>query len=281
MTRVRGSRAVVTGGASGIGRGIAEQLVSAGAQVAIADIDASIVERTAAEIGAHALVADVSRLQDVERMAEAASSALGRVDIVVNNAGVGPFARIDELTIDDWRWIIDVNLFGVIHGVHVFLPLLEANPEGGHIVNTSSMSAFTPFETLGSYAVTKFGVNALTEVLQRELATSGSKVKATLLVPGSVRTDISRSTRHRPAESAGSLHDARIDLGFSNSSTWLEPADVGRVTVRAIENDDDMAITHPDRWDAVSARFDRIRDAFLKYPPVTESTADGPEDVTG
>lgn len=268
MTRLDGRVAVITGGASGIGRGMAEQFLAAGARVAIADIDREAVSRTAEEIGAHPVVVDVSRLADVERMAAEVVTVFGRVDVVVNNAGVGPFARIADLTMADWRWMIDVNLFGVIHGVQVFLPLLEANPEGGHIVNTSSMAAFTPFETLGSYAVTKFGVSALTEVLQAELASAGSRVRATLLVPGSVRTGIAQSTRHRTDGVDGALRDAEIDLEFSSSSRWLDPSDVGRIVVRAIENDDPYAITHPDRWPAVEARFSRIRDAFLKYPPV-------------
>jgi len=268
MTRTDGGVALVTGGASGIGRGIAEQLLAEGARVAIADIEKAAVEKTASEIGALPLVADVSKLEDVQRLADAVLAEFGRIDIVVNNAGVGPFGRIADLTIDDWRWIIDVNLFGVIHGVHVFLPLLEANAEGGHIVNTSSMAAFTPLETLGSYAVTKFGVAALTEVLQAELASAGSHVHATLLAPGSVRTSIAQSSRNRPAGSEGALKDAQIGLEFSNSSRWFEPRDVGRVVTRAIENNDAYALTHPDRWPAVEARFDRIRDAFLKYPPL-------------
>lgn len=268
MTNVEGAVAVVTGGGSGIGRGIAQQLVANGARVAIADIDASTVEATAEEIGAHPIVADVSDLASVEAMADAVVERFGRVDIVVNNAGVGPFARIADLTMDDWRWIIDVNLYGVIHGVHVFLPILESNADGGHIVNTSSMAAFTPFTTLGSYAVTKFGVTALTEVLQAELEESGSKVRATLLVPGSVRTDIARSTRHRQDGAGGALRDAKIDLSFSNSARWLDPVDVGRIVVRAIEADDPYAITHPERWPAVEARFGRIREAFHRYPPI-------------
>ncbi len=270
MTRIERRAALVTGGASGIGRGIAEQLLASGARVAIADIEADAVERTAREIGAHPIVVDVSRLDDVERMRDQVVEAFGGVDIVVNNAGVGPFARIADLTMADWRWMIDVNLYGVIHGVQVFLPVLEANPEGGHLVNTSSMAAFTPFETLGSYAVTKFGVAALTEVLQAELATAGSRVRATLLVPGSVRTDIARSTRNRTDGDGGGLRDAAIDLGFSRSTRWLDPDDVGRVVVRAIENDDPYAITHPDRWPAVAERFERIREAFQKYPPIDE-----------
>lgn len=265
MTRVRGASAVVTGGASGIGRGIAEALIAAGAQVMISDVDAAAAEQTAAEIGTLWLATDVSRLENVEELAATAVAEFGSVEIVVNNAGVGPFAPIAELTMADWRWMLDVNLYGVIHGVHTFLPILEANPHGGHIVNTTSMSALTPFARLGAYSVSKFGVAALTEVLQLELQDAGSRVHVTQLVPGSVHTNIAQSTRHRPDGDEGALQDAAIDLSFSSSTHWLEPAEVGRITVRAIENDDPYAITHPDRWPAVAKRFDRIEQAFHQY----------------
>ena len=267
MTRVAGAVAVVTGGASGIGRGIAEELIASGASVVVADVERSAVEATAAEIGAVPVVADVSRLESVQALADAVVERFGGIDIVVNNAGIGPSGLIADLTMDDWHWIIDVNLYGVIHGVHVFLPLLEARG-GGHIVNTSSMAALTPFQTIGSYAVTKFGVAALTEVLQAELATAGSPVKATLLLPGSIRTNINQSSRNRPEGNTGALSDAKIGLEFSNSSRWLEPRDVGRITVRAIEHDDAFAVTHPDRWPAVAERFARIEAAFAQYPPI-------------
>jgi len=264
VTRVHGAHAVVTGGASGIGRGIAEQLIAAGARVMISDVDADAAARTAAEIGAEWVRTDVSSLESVQELAEAVIGAFGSVDIVVNNAGVGPFARIADLTMADWHWMLDVNLYGVIHGVHVFLPILEANENGGHIVNTSSMSALTPFRTLGAYAVAKCGVSALTEVLQLELEEQGSRVRATQLVPGSVRTNIAQSTRNRPEGQSGALRDKELDLSFANSTHWLDPEDVGRITVRAIENDEPYAITHPDRWPAVAARFARIETAFRK-----------------
>jgi len=267
VTRVAGTIAVVTGGASGIGRGIAEELIASGASVVIADVERGAVERTADEIGATPVVTDVSRLESVQELADTVVERFGGVDIVVNNAGIGPSGLIADLTMDDWRWIIDVNLYGVIHGVNVFLPLLEARG-GGHIVNTASMAALTPFQTIGSYAVTKFGVAALTEVLQAELATAGSPVKATLLLPGSIRTNINQSSRNRPDGNTGALSDMKVDLKFSNSSRWLEPRDVGRITVRAIEHDDAFAVTHPDRWPAVAERFARIEAAFHQYPPI-------------
>src|SRR5690606_16391135 len=115
-TQVAGAVAVVTGGASGIGRGIAEELIAAGATVVIADVEQRAVEATAAEIGAVPVVTDVSKLESVQALADTIVDQFGGIDIVVNNAGIGPSGLIADLTMDDWRWIIDVNLYGVIHG---------------------------------------------------------------------------------------------------------------------------------------------------------------------
>ena len=112
----------------------------------------------------------------------------GTVNVIVNNAGVGPFGRLKDLTENDWRWIIDVNLWGVIHGVGVFLPILQSAPGGGHVVNTASMAGLRPGPNLGAYTVTKYGVVALTETLAIELEQDGSQVGATVLCPGPVHT---------------------------------------------------------------------------------------------
>jgi NAD(P)-dependent dehydrogenase (short-subunit alcohol dehydrogenase family) len=107
-------------------------------------------------------------------------------------------AAVADLTIDDWHWMIGVNLYGVIHGVHTFLPVLEANADGGHIVNTASMAGLVAPPRLGAYSVTKYGVVALTEVLSAELAAAGSTVGATVLCPGTVATNIHSSSRCSP-----------------------------------------------------------------------------------
>jgi NAD(P)-dependent dehydrogenase (short-subunit alcohol dehydrogenase family) len=265
MTEVAGAAVVITGGASGIGRGIGEAMLAAGSRVLIADIDAEQAELTAREIGAEWARVDVTKVGSVEELARTSIEKLGSIDIVVNNAGVGPFAKIADLSMEDWRWILDVNLFGVIHCVHTFLPILKANESGGHMVNTTSMSSFTPFKELGAYAVSKFGISALTEVLRMELEEEGSDIRVTELVPGSVKTSISKSTRHRPEGQQGALHDAQIDLSFSKSSGWLEPREVGEIVVRAVTHNDRYAITHPDRWPAVASRHAEIEAAFHKY----------------
>jgi NAD(P)-dependent dehydrogenase (short-subunit alcohol dehydrogenase family) len=175
---LRGKVAVVTGGASGIGRGIAQQLIAEGMRVVIADIEQDALLRTAAEIGAAGLPVDVGDLGSVQALARSAVGRYGAVHVICNNAGVGPMARIADLTMSDWHWMIGVNLYGVIHGVQTFLPILQANPDGGHIVNTASMAGLVAPPRLGAYSVTKFGVVALTEVLAAELGQAGSRVAA-------------------------------------------------------------------------------------------------------
>jgi NAD(P)-dependent dehydrogenase (short-subunit alcohol dehydrogenase family) len=187
----------------------------------------------------------------------------------VNNAGVGPQGRLAELTHADWRWLLGVNLGGVINGIEAFLPRLRANPRGGHIVNTASMSAFSPLPGLGAYAASKSAVCALSEVLAAELAEDGLRVGVTILAPGSVRTDIARSLRNRPPGPAGGLTDVdfQSDPGRTSGTVWLEPREVGRITTRAIRANDLYAITHPRLWGRVENRHQALRAAFERYPP--------------
>ncbi len=199
---LRGKVAVVTGGASGIGMGIARQLIAEGMQVVIGDIEAGLLRKAADDLGAVGILTDVSDLDSVRALARSATERFGTVHVVCNNAGVGPLAAIADLTMADWHWIIGVNLYGVIHGVQTFLPVLQANEDGGHIVNTASMAGLVAPPRLGAYSVTKFGVVALTEVLAAELAQTGSKVGVSVLCPGVVRTNIGTSSRNRPAHLA-------------------------------------------------------------------------------
>ncbi len=269
MTEIEGRVAVVTGGASGIGRGIAEAFIARGATVVLADVEEGPLAEAAAELGATGVRTDVSDFASVEALRDATLERHGRVDIVVNNAGAGPWAAIDRLTMDDWRWLIGVNLYGVIHGVTAFLPVLHANPQGGHIVNTASIAAFDPIPGLGVYNVTKFGVAALTETLEQEERQRDGNVRTTLLAPGFVRTNINSSTRNRPAGLGGALaNNEAIDDGggIAADTRWMTPRETGEVLARAVLANDEYAITHPEWWPRVEARFGRIADAFHKYP---------------
>jgi NAD(P)-dependent dehydrogenase (short-subunit alcohol dehydrogenase family) len=262
---LRGKVAVVTGGASGIGRGIATQLKAEGMHLVIGDIEEGALARAAEELGALGVRTDVSDLASVRALAAAATERFGAVHVVCNNAGIGPWARIADLSIDDWRWMIGVNLWGVIHGVHVFLPLLRGNPDGGHIVNTASMAGLVPTPQLGAYVVTKFGVVGLTETLAIELAEEGSRVGVSVLCPGPVHTNIGRSSRNRPAHlpEAG-FADVRLEdqplrrPGYG----WMDPDEAGAVVVDAIKNSRLYALTHPSAVAGVEQRFQRILEAF-------------------
>lgn len=277
MTDIEGAVAVVTGGAAGIGRGIAEQLIAEGATVVIADIEEQRLAQTAAEIGADAIRVDVTSAESVQALADETIRRHGSVEILVNNAGVGPMSPIADLTLGDWKWMLDVNLNGVIHGVTAFLPHLIANPKPTHIVNTGSMASFAPNSPLGAYAVSKMGVWGLTEVLAQEMAAGQTGVGVTLLAPGNVHSDIATSQRNRPDQ--GGLKD--VDLAaspqaFTSTAVWLTPAQAGQVVTRAIRNDDRFAITHPGLWHRVEERYEQLRAAFAQYPPIqTQSSPHG------
>jgi len=257
---LKGKVAVVTGGASGIGLGIARRLAAAGAHVVIGDVEEGALQAAAGEIGALPVRTDVRERASVQALADAAVERFGTVNVIVNNAGVGPFGRLADLTENDWRWIIDVNLWGVVHGVSVFLPILQEAPGGGHIVNTASMAGLRPGPNLGAYTVTKYGVVALTESLAIELAEDGSQVGVTVLLPGPVPTNIGRSTRNRPPGLEGNLADA--ELPMVEGRTWMAPDEVGDITVEAIRAGELYAVTHPGMFEPVRMRFERITEAF-------------------
>jgi NAD(P)-dependent dehydrogenase (short-subunit alcohol dehydrogenase family) len=264
LLELEGKVAVVTGGASGIGKGIAAALVGEGMQVVIADVEESALEAAAAELGAVGISTDVARAASVEALAKAVLQRFGAVHVVCNNAGIGPFAPIASLTLDDWRWIVDVNLWGVIHGVTTFLPILERNDHGGHIVNTASMAGLAPVPRLGAYCVTKYGIVALTETLAVELAQAGSDVGVTVLCPGPVRTNIKESSRNRPAGlEPGGFRDYDLEQDPARQSDrWLEPADVGAIVVEAIKRGDLYAITHSEFFTRIEQRHERLVAAF-------------------
>jgi NAD(P)-dependent dehydrogenase (short-subunit alcohol dehydrogenase family) len=270
MTEIAGRIAVVTGGASGIGRGIAEQLIAEGATVVIADIDDQRTTSVAAEIGATGFAVDVTKADSVQALADAVVAQFGSVDIVVNNAGVGPDGRIAKLTTDDWRWVMDVNYFGVVNGVQSFLPLLLTNPRGGHIVNTASMAVFLPLEGLAPYVASKMAVYGLSQVLAAELASDGADVHVSVLPPGPVHTNIKESLRHRPSGQVGNLTDVDLeDTEEAKSLRWIDPIDAGRIVTRAIRNNDFLAITHPEWWGLIEQRNDLVKAEFDRYEPAT------------
>ena len=264
ITDLSGKVAVVTGGASGIGRGIASRLIAQGMKVVIADVEQAALDRTAAELGVTGIRTDVSSLESVRALADEVRSRFGTAHVVCNNAGVGSVARLENMTVADWQWMLGVNLWSVIHGVNAFLPMLKANAEGGHIVNTASMGGFATLPGMGGYTTTKFAVIAFSETLHAELAAERSRVGVTVLCPGPVRSNIHLSQRNRPASlGAGGLADSDLEHSPVGAAlTWLDPEQVGDVVVRAIRRGDLYALTHPGLAGIPAARQARIAAAF-------------------
>jgi NAD(P)-dependent dehydrogenase (short-subunit alcohol dehydrogenase family) len=265
-----GKVAVVTGGASGIGRGIATALLAEGAEVVIADVERPALGRTVEELGVLGVPTDVSDLTSVQALAQTVIERFGRVHVVCNNAGIGGSARIGDLTASDWEWSLSVNLWGVIHGVQTFLPLLLENVDGGHIVNTSSFSGLYSRPGLGAYTATKFAVVGLSECLAAELAEDGLDIGVSILCPGFVRTNLGTFTRNRPERySDGNLGNPQVaarasaDLRAAGEAAHrIEPIGAGRMVVDAIKRGDRYIITDPDMLPLVQARHSAIEQAF-------------------
>ncbi|MGY1838167.1 MULTISPECIES: SDR family NAD(P)-dependent oxidoreductase [unclassified Modestobacter] len=252
-----GTTAVVTGGASGIGKGLAKAFLSAGCHVVIADVDQAALTATAEELGVLGVRTDVTDPDSVGALADRAVAEYGEVHVVCNNAGVGPFAATAAMTQDDWRFVLDVNLYGVIHGVQAFLPVLERNSDWGHVVNTSSMSVMIAPPNAAAYVASKAAVLGLTEVLAAELVAAGSHVGATALLPGTVHSNIKSSLRTKPGTGASALYE--MDLGASGRSfRWLEPEDVGAMVLDAIRADQLYLLTHEEFLPQIAQRHARI-----------------------
>jgi NAD(P)-dependent dehydrogenase (short-subunit alcohol dehydrogenase family) len=269
MKDFRGKTALVTGAASGIGRGLARTFAKAGMNLALADIQAEAVESVRREVEslgakAIALAVDVSERASVERAAEAVMVAFGKVHVLCNNAGVSMSGTpIEQVKPEEWDWVIGVNLYGVIHGVQTFLPLIRGHGEGGHIVNTSSIAGLQvrPGFHSGAYAVTKYGVVALSEALLNELP--GTGVGVSVLCPAAVDTRIYETAKVRPARFGGPY--ARPESDFMREILQREgmhPDQVGARVLRAIEDEEFFIFTHsaPRTW--IEARHKRIMEAF-------------------
>jgi NAD(P)-dependent dehydrogenase (short-subunit alcohol dehydrogenase family) len=201
MRELKGKSAFVTGGASGIGLALGRAFAEAGMKVMLADIERGALDAALAELhdfgpNVRGVSCDVADADSVERAAHAAYEAFGNVHVICNNAGVAAGGGIDNISLDNWRWVIDVNLMGVLHGVRSFLPRMRAHGEGGHIVNTASVAGMNAGLGFSPYAATKFAVVAMSEGLATQLKPHG--IGVTVLCPSFVRTRIGESERNRP-----------------------------------------------------------------------------------
>ena len=276
MRELAGKTAFVTGGASGIGFALGRAFAVAGMNVMLADVETAALAaaiEAMSEFAPHVrgVACDVADPASVDRAAEASFQAFGNVHVVCNNAGVGGGSGIDDISLDAWRWVIDVNLMGVVHGIRTFLPHIRAHGEGGHIVNTASMAGMNSGMGFSAYSASKFAVVNMSEGLAARLQPLG--IGVTVLCPGFVRTRIWESWRNRPerygptrapdpASPAGALLFHLAELGQSG----LDPADVAAQVLAAIREDALYVFTHAGReWRAeLEERFGAILAAMDK-----------------
>jgi NAD(P)-dependent dehydrogenase (short-subunit alcohol dehydrogenase family) len=268
MDTLEGKGAVITGGASGIGFATARELGKRNARVVIADIEAAALAAAVRQlrddgIEAYGVECDVTSLDAVQALAAESFERLGTVHVVFNNAGVALGGPVAALTHDEWRWIIDVDLWGPIHGVEAFLPRLLEQDDGGHLLFTASFAGLVPNVGLGAYCVAKYGVVALAEVLHRELR--GSGIGVSVLCPMRVATNIGTSERNRGAAYGGAPQtpplldaEARDDL----AGRVLAVDDVARMTVDAIIPNHLYVLPHEESLDPIRRRFERIQSTF-------------------
>ena len=245
---LRGKNALVTGAASGIGRETALEVARRGADLFVCDIDEEGLARTTGEIQALGRKAfgqrvDVSRRDDMRAFAEVVHGQVESVDLLVNNAGVGLGAGLAETTLEDWDWILGINLYGVIHGLHFFVPKMVAAGRGGHVVNISSAAGYLAAEPLSAYCTTKFAVLGLSESIHSELRRHG--IGVTVICPGIINTPIVASS---PMRGVFDNAEARQQAVESYRRRNYGPDRVARNILKAVQRNRLVAPVSPEAW---------------------------------
>jgi NAD(P)-dependent dehydrogenase (short-subunit alcohol dehydrogenase family) len=271
MKEFKGRVAVVTGAASGIGRGLADACAREGMKVVLADVDEAALEEAGRELkdaGADVLAVrtDVSKAEEVEALARRTLAEFGAVHLLCNNAGVGAGTTVWESTLADWQWVLGVNLWGVIHGVRAFVPLMLEQGDECHVVNTSSAAGLISGPALGVYKAGKHAVVSLSETLYCELAIIKAKIGVSVLCPGGVNTRMLDSERNRPAELRDerpreSTHPAVVQADAMLRElvgAGLRPSQVAEMVFDAVREGRFYVLTHEDWKPLVRQRMNDI-----------------------
>ena len=265
-----GKVAFITGGASGIGLGIARACVEAGMRVALADVRRDHLDEAGAHFAAGEALAvelDVADRAAFTAAADEAERALGPVDLLVNNAGIGMLGTLADAGYDDWDWGLGVNLGGVVNGLQTIVPRMRERGAGGHVVTTSSMAAVIPVPRAVVYVTAKAAVMGLTEAIRPELAEDG--IGASVLFPGPVKTNIRESGRTRPerfTRDSGYLASERDLEDRPDDPHWMEPIECGRRVLDGVRRNDLFILTHREFREGAKERCDAIIASFPDEP---------------
>jgi len=280
MKDLEGRVAVVTGGGSGIGRGMVLAFAEAGMKVVIADIDAEAASGVcdeAEELGGVALPlrVDVTERDDVQALADRVWRELGGAHLLCNNAGVTTFGYMcDGISDEDWRWVLSVNLHGVIHGLQAFLPRMRELEGEKHVVNTASTAGVGPSPLVAPYAASKHGMVGISETLRIEGAVHG--ISCSVLCPSVVKTRIVESARNRQIEFGGPRQGALNEgIAAHTAAAGLDPLWVGKLVRQAVIDDVPFIFTHPETRTAVDARYRAMVEGFEWAARWTEANPEG------
>lgn len=263
MDQLSGRVAVITGAASGIGRGMARAFAREGMRLVLADIEPDALEPVRAELAAQgaevvAVPSDVADAKSVDALADRAYQRFGAVHVLCNNAGVFSTGVTWEQTLDDWRWVLGVNLWGVVHGVRSFVPRMLDAGEPGHVVSTASGAGLVSLPGTASYNVSKHAVVTLSETMAQELAARDAAIRVSVLCPGPINTAITRSDRNRPT-TLGTSRETRTDERLrAMLQQGMDPAQVGRIVVDGIRCNRFYILTHDDVRAGVERRMRAI-----------------------
>jgi NAD(P)-dependent dehydrogenase (short-subunit alcohol dehydrogenase family) len=266
MQDLEGKTAFITGGASGIGFGMARAFLRAGMNVVMADIRQDHLDEAAATLKGsnlpyHFVRLDVTDRAAFDRAADETERVFGKVHVVCNNAGVGGNAPIDQAEYEDWDWVMGVNLGGVVNGVKTFVPRIKRHGEGGHIVNTSSMAGIIPLTAQGGiYAASKFAVRGLTDSLR--LAMGQYRIGVSVLCPGLVHTNIMDGEASRPQHLKAKIQHPSRHAGASSGNAGMDPLEMGERVLTGIRRNDAYILTHGEFKDEVKGLFDEILASF-------------------
>lgn len=275
MREFSGRVAVVTGAASGIGAALATTLAREGMKIVLADVEEAALSDTARSLSEAGhdvtpVVTDVTRPGDLQALAQRTLDAYGGVHVLCNNAGVFAAGRSWESPVEDFKWVMDVNVWGVLHGIQAFVPVMLAQGGEAHIVNTSSMAGVTALPFVSAYHMSKHAVMALSESLYKELQAEGGEIGVSVLCPEMIRTNIGHSERNRPSDPtrdpdtrAPNLHRELVEKGIvAAAEAGLSPEIISARVLEAIRNEQFYVLADPDDdWSRMcDVRLDDIRE---------------------